>query len=143
MDRNEHVYNGSLCKALSNKEGLNLSEVILQHTGARTGATLFRGSKLIDGLWASSDLDISNACVMPFSNGIGDHCAFSLDISLESLVGENPVKIVWPASCRLNSQSLGVELNISRSSSPTSFSIASLSVFMMHTQDTIHQKRGP
>ncbi len=48
-------------------------------------------------------MDISNACVMLFGYGVGDHCAFILDIPLVSLVGENPVKIVRPASRWLNS----------------------------------------
>jgi hypothetical protein len=98
MNHNEHVYDGALGKALSDREGLNFSEVILNHNGLQTGATFFRGSKSINGLWASSNLDISDACVMPFGYGIGDHCVFVLDIPLESLLGENPVKIVRPAS---------------------------------------------
>ena len=104
MDHNEHIYDGMLGKALSNREGLNLREVILDITGVQTGATFFRGSHPIDGLWASADLDISNACVMPFGYGVGNHCAFILDIPLESLVGINPVRIVRPASRRLNSR---------------------------------------
>ncbi len=58
----------------------------------------------IDGLWVSKDLDISNACVMPFGLGMGYHRAFILDIPLESLVGASPVKIVKPVSQRLNSR---------------------------------------
>ena len=104
MDHNEHVYDGMLGKALSDREGLNLREVILETTGVQTGATFFRGSHPIDGLWASADLDISNACVMPFGYGVGDHRAFILDIPLESLVGINPMRISRPASRRLNSQ---------------------------------------
>jgi len=104
MDYNEHVYDGMLGKALSDREGLNLREVILDITGVQTGATFFRGSHPIDSLWASADLDISNACVMPFGYGVGDHRAFILDILLESLVGINPVRIVRPASRRLNSR---------------------------------------
>jgi hypothetical protein len=105
MDHNEHVYDRALGRALSNSTGLNLQEVILQHTGTRTGATFFRGSKPIDGLWAySSDLEISNACVTPFGYGLGDHQAFILDITLESLVGENLTKIVRPVSRKLNSR---------------------------------------
>jgi hypothetical protein len=88
---NEHVYDSVLGKALSDREGLNLSKVILKHTGSQTGALFFWGFKPIGGLWASSDLDISNACVMPFGYGVGNHRAFVLDIPLESLVGENPV----------------------------------------------------
>jgi hypothetical protein len=41
---------------------------------------------------------------MPFGYGVGDHCAFILDIPIESLVGINPVKIVRPASRQLNSK---------------------------------------
>ncbi len=103
MDHNEHVYDGALGKVLSDSTGLNLQEVILQHTGTRTGATFFRGSKPINRLWASSNLEISNACVMPFGYGVGDHRAFILDITLESLVRENPTKIVRPVSRKLNS----------------------------------------
>jgi len=104
MNHNEHMYDGALGKALSNWEGLNLSKVILKHTGLQFSATFFWGSKLIDGLWASRDLDISNACVMPFGYGVGNHRAFILDIPLESLLEENPVKVVRPASHWLNSR---------------------------------------
>jgi len=41
---------------------------------------------------------------MPFRYGIGDHRAYVLDIPLEELVGENPIKIVRPAGRRLNSK---------------------------------------
>jgi hypothetical protein len=76
----------------------------MQHTGTSPGATFFRGSKPINGMWVSSDLEISNACMMPFGYGIGNHQAFILDIPIESLVGEDPVKIVRPAGRRLNSR---------------------------------------
>ena len=60
--------------------------------------------KPIDGMWVSGDLDISNACVMPFGYGVGDHRAFVLDIPLESMIGIDPVKIVRPVGRRLNSK---------------------------------------
>jgi hypothetical protein len=62
--------------------------------GTCPGATFFCGSKPINGMWVSSNLKISNACVMPFGYRIGDHHAFILDIIIESLVGVDPVKIV-------------------------------------------------
>jgi hypothetical protein len=104
MDHNKHVYDGMLGKTLSNRDGLKLQEVILKQTGAPTGATFFQGSQSIDGLWALDDLDISNACIMPFGYGVGDHRAFVPDIPLQSLVGVNPVRIVRPASRCLNSR---------------------------------------
>ncbi len=104
QDHNKHVINGLLGKALADKEGLDLWKAIIQHTGTSPGTTFIWGSKPINGLWISSDLDISNACVMPFGYGIGNHCTFILDIQIESLVGVDPVKIVWPAGRRLNSR---------------------------------------
>jgi hypothetical protein len=41
---------------------------------------------------------------MPFGYGVGDHGAFILDMPIKSLVGIDPVKIVRPASQRLNSR---------------------------------------
>jgi hypothetical protein len=104
MDHNEHVINGPLGRELADKEGLDLHEAIVQHTGASPEATFFRGSRPINGIWVSSDLEISNACVMPFGYSIGDHRAFIFDIPIKSLVGISPVKIVRPAGRRLNSR---------------------------------------
>jgi hypothetical protein len=104
MDHNKHMINGLLGKALSNEDRPDLRETILQHTGASPGTTFFRGSRPIDGLWVLRDLDISNACVMPFGYGIGNHKAFVLDIPIASLVGKDPVKIVQPVGWRLNSR---------------------------------------
>jgi hypothetical protein len=75
--------------------------------GASPGATFFCGLRPINRIWVSSNLEISNACVMPFGYGIGDHHTFILDIPIKSLVGINPVKIVRLAGRRLNSQLLG------------------------------------
>jgi hypothetical protein len=62
--------------------------------GKSPGATFFHGSKQINGMWVSSNLNISNACVMPFGYGVGDRRAFDLDEPLESSIGINPVKII-------------------------------------------------
>jgi hypothetical protein len=104
MDHNEHTYDGPLGRVLLDPGGLALQEAVLKHTGKRTCATFFRGSKPINGLWATSNIEIANACVMPFGYGIEDHQMFVLNITLESLVGRNPTKVVHPASRRSNSK---------------------------------------
>jgi hypothetical protein len=104
IDHNKHTYDGPLGRALGDMEGLRLQETVLRHTGKRTGATFFRGSKPINGLWVLSDIDITNVCVMPFGYGIGDHQMFVLDITMESQVGKNPTKVMRPAFRRLNSK---------------------------------------
>ena len=83
MDHNKHMTKGALGKALGDRDGLDLREAIIHHTGKSPGATFFRGSKPIDGLWVS-DIDISNACVMPFGYGVGAHRAYILDIPIKS-----------------------------------------------------------
>ncbi len=102
MDHNKHTYDGPLGRALADSSSQGLREAVLQHTGTQTGATFFRGGKLIDGLWVSSNIEISNVCMMPFRYGVGDHCMFVLDITLESLIGKRPTKIICPALRRLN-----------------------------------------
>jgi hypothetical protein len=92
MDHNEHVVTGALGMVLSDKNGLDLREAVIQHTEKHPGATFFRGSKPIDGFWVSSNLNINNACVMPFGYGVGDHRAVIVNIPIESLVGIDPVK---------------------------------------------------
>ncbi len=104
MDHNEHTLKGALGTALSDKAGLDMREAVVQYTGTHPGATFFRGSKPINGFWVTSDLNVSNACVMPFGYGVGDHQAFIVDIPLELLVGIDPVKIVRPSGRRLNSR---------------------------------------
>jgi hypothetical protein len=107
MDHNEHITNEPMGKELGDENGLDFQEAIVQHTGTSPGATFFRGSKPIKGMWVSSDLDISNACVMPFGYGVGDHREFILDVPLESLIGLDPVKIVRLVGRRLNSRIAG------------------------------------
>jgi hypothetical protein len=104
MDHNEHTIKGALGIALANKDGLDMREAVVQHTGAHPGATFFRGSKPIDGFWVTNDLNVSNASVMPFGYGVGDHRVFIVDIPIKLLVGINPVKIAHPAGRRLNSR---------------------------------------
>jgi hypothetical protein len=83
---------------------LGLQEAVLRQTGRRTGATFFQGSKPINNLWVTSNIDIPNACFMPFKYGIRDQQMFILNVTMESLIGKNLTKVVCPASHRLNSK---------------------------------------
>jgi hypothetical protein len=86
MDHNKHMIDGAIGIALTDRDGLDLQEAIFHHTGRSPRATFFRGSKPTDGLWISSNVDISNDCVMPFGYRVGCHRAFIHDIPIESLV---------------------------------------------------------
>lgn len=104
LDANEHVYRKAIGKALTDRDGLNMSEVVGDFTGQRLGATYFRGSKPIDAVWATKDIEVTGASVMPAGYGIGDHRLFIVDFTLESLIGNAPPKIVRAAARRLNTK---------------------------------------
>ena len=44
---------------------MGLKEVVGDFAGQRLGATFFRGRKPIDGVWASAEIEVVGACVMP------------------------------------------------------------------------------
>jgi hypothetical protein len=70
MDHNKHVIEGNLEEALVNRDRLDLCKAIHSHTGASPGMTFFQGSKPINCLWVSSDLDISNAVLYHSVTGL-------------------------------------------------------------------------
>jgi hypothetical protein len=90
MDANKDIYKKSIGKSLTSREGLNMVEVVGEFTGRRIGATFFRGSKPIDGIWATPDLVVTHACVMPAGFGVGNHRMFVVDFQEESLIGKAP-----------------------------------------------------
>ena len=79
-----------------------MSEVVGDFTCQKVGATYFRGSTPIDGVWATSDVTVVGACVMPVGYGVGDHRLFIIDFLKSCLVGASPPSIVRSASRRLN-----------------------------------------
>jgi hypothetical protein len=93
LDANKDIYKKSIGKALMVPDGLSMKEIVGEFTGQKIGPTFFHGSKLIDGVWATADIEISNACVMPAGYGIGDHCMFIVDLVQSSMIGETPCQI--------------------------------------------------
>ena len=43
---------------LTDGDGLAMREVVGDFTGKQLGATFFRGSKPINGIWATSDMEV-------------------------------------------------------------------------------------
>jgi hypothetical protein len=104
LDANDHVYCSRLGRALVSTPELDLRESMLSHTGNELTATYFRGSRPIDAIWTTPDIEIRNICAMPIGYGVGDHRAFILDVSTRSLVGLNPQPIKRPTARRLNTK---------------------------------------
>ena len=102
MDANENIYTKRIGKMLTDGNGLDMTEVVGAFTGQRLGATFFRGSTPIDGIWATSDIEVVHACVMPCGYGIGDHRLFIVDFRTALLIGAEPPRVMRATSRRLN-----------------------------------------
>jgi hypothetical protein len=83
-----------------------MKEVVgdLTHQRVGVGATFFRGSKPIDGVWAASDILVSNACIMLAGYDIGDHWLFVIEFWAQDIIGSHPPYIVRATSCCLNTR---------------------------------------
>jgi hypothetical protein len=79
-------------------------EVVGDFTGKKICPTFFQGSKLIDGKWATPNLVVTHACIIPSGYGVGDHWLFVVDFQEGSLIGEAPFQIKRFTSQRLNTK---------------------------------------
>jgi hypothetical protein len=104
MDANENIYKKSIRRTLTSIEGLNMNEVVGEFTGKKIGPTFFRGSKPINGVWATSDLVVTHACAMPVGFGVGDHRMFIIDFQESSMVGTALFRVQRFTSRRLNTK---------------------------------------
>ena len=94
----------SIGQTLTDIEGLAMREVVGAFTNQQVGPTFFRGSKPIDGVWATSDISVCNAAIMPAGYGIGDHRLFVIDFAELDVIGISRQKVVQPTSRRLNTK---------------------------------------
>ncbi len=104
LDANENIYRAELGRPLMDPHGLGMKEVVGDFTGRQLGATFFRGSEPIDTIWATSNLEVAHACVMPVGYGVGDYHLFVVDFSTASMIGACPPRIIRPALRRLNTK---------------------------------------
>jgi hypothetical protein len=104
MDTNEHIYKKSIGRSRTNREGLNMQEVVGEFTGKKLGPTFFTGTKPINGVWATNDLTVTHACVMPAGYGVDNHWMFIVDFQAANLVREAPFRVKRFSSQHLNTK---------------------------------------
>jgi hypothetical protein len=107
VDANKNTYQGELGRQLTDLDGLGIKEVVGEFTAKQVAATYFQGSKPIDGIWATGNLTVANACVVPVGFGVGDHQLFVIGFVTTTLVGLGLHTIICPALCRLNTKIKG------------------------------------
>jgi hypothetical protein len=94
LDANENIYRAAIGWQLTYLHRLGMKEVVGDFTGRWLSATYFRGHEPIDAIWATRDLKVAYACVMPVGSGVSDHCLFVVNFSTASMIGTCPPKIV-------------------------------------------------
>jgi hypothetical protein len=104
LDVNKHIYKKSIGRTLTDIEGLAMREVVGAFTHQPVGPTFFRGTKPIDGVWATLDISVCNAAIMPAGYGIGDHRLFVIDCAESDVIGISRRKVVRPTSWHLNTK---------------------------------------
>ena len=99
LDANEDLSHGKLEKAL--KEQLNMIDAVKARSNCPGPNTFHTGSKQVDGIWVTQDLDISLACFLPFFFGAGDHRGILIDLYSSSVLGNTLTTIKKPKTRRL------------------------------------------
>ena len=69
--------------------------------------THINGTKPIDGIYASPEIDVQSFLSLSFHEGVGDHRTSIMDISTASMVGVFQGHIVRPTSRRLTTKQAG------------------------------------
>ncbi len=103
-DANKNIYKKSIGKVSTDVKGLAMKEVVREFTRQPVGPTFVRGSKPIDGVWATSDITVSNACIMPAGYSIGDHCMFVIDLKAKDIIGQASPRVIQATSWCLNTR---------------------------------------
>ena len=92
--------NGLLSRMLAHPDLCMIDAVRLQ-TNIPGPHTFIHGTRQIDGAWVTPDVNIHNACFLPFNFGVGDHRGIILDVSQRSILGGDIHKISRPTAQRL------------------------------------------
>ena len=103
LDGNENMQQGPLMRALQG-EDLLMRDVVSHRCSEPSPATFIRGSRQIDAMWVTPDLQINRACFLPFNFAMGDHRGLVVDISQTSLLGKPSHRISRPTGRRLQCQ---------------------------------------
>ena len=100
LDSNEDMSEGILQRMLVG-EDLEMIDAVSQQSKMPGPPTFVRGSRQIDAVWITPDIQVASACFTPFYFGIGDHRGIVIDIPKTSLIGGDTRTIYRPTARRL------------------------------------------
>ena len=95
---NERILTGKLATHLLD---LGLLEATHLSWGDKEPNTHINGSKPIDGVYHTSNLEVTSTLMLSFHEGVGNHRTVLVDITARSLLGTEGLRIVRPPARRL------------------------------------------
>ena len=72
MDANEDAIDGVMCRQLR-KADVGMREAVHTVTTGKGTNTYFKGSEVIDGIWTTTEIEVTSAAYLPFDPELGDH----------------------------------------------------------------------
>jgi hypothetical protein len=103
MDANEHMLTGKFCRQLTHAS-IELWEITKDYIGELCPNTHPRGSRPIDGVWATPDITITGVKWLPFEESCGDHRTCIFEFTTLSAIGQHEKRIVYPKCRRLTTK---------------------------------------
>ena len=100
LNASGNMKDGQLARILQNSN-LDMKDAVNSRTGIDGSAIFVRGSRQIDAVWVTPDIEIGAAYFSPFFFGVGDHRGILLDIPQQSLIGGNIHTISRPNARKL------------------------------------------
>ena len=100
-DFNEHIYEGQISRRLA-REDLRMKEQCCIHNGDRLPATFVRGTRPIDGVFATGGIEVIHAGILGKYAGVGDHRCFVLDFTSKSVLGTSFPRVLPHSGRKLN-----------------------------------------
>ena len=112
IDANEDLNKGQLGKAFRK---MKLRDLVEETTKKPGPSTHHRGTRQLDGAFASEDVDCIGARFLPLWTIMGDHRGIVIDIPDQILYGEQLLKVVYPQCRRLQCSKSGVKTYTTKS----------------------------
>jgi hypothetical protein len=103
IDMNEDLLQGHLANYML-KMGLN--KAMHSRWEESEPHTYFTGTKPIDGVWHTPNLEVISTVQLLFHEGVGDHRPVLIDITTGSAIGKQEFHVVHPHACRLSSRNV-------------------------------------
>lgn len=104
IDANENILTGNISR-LWRHDDIDLREVTHNYWPPNSEPHTFAyGTRPIDGIFATPDVDVTNFLSLSFHESVGDHRSMIIEISTASAIGQFQGKIVRPNTRRLTTR---------------------------------------